>query len=175
MGIRKNWETGDDRKKNPRPKNLGKIPSKKQQKNLIKDLTMLSSRTTIKASNTIQRITHGQGEVNMNYTTHNDTVERIELAGSHLQGEIQANYIDLVDAFGEPTTGDEYKTDAEWAIVFEDGTRATIYNWKDGKNYMGEDGTPTDEIKDWHIGGFNSMAVQRVREVLDCVFIAEIV
>jgi hypothetical protein len=108
----------------------------------------------------------------MKYTTHNEA--EIDINGTHLQGEIQANYIDLVDAFGEPTTGDEYKVDAEWMIVFEDGTRATIYNWKDGINYCGEQGTPTDEIKDWHIGGYNFDAVQRVREVLDCVFIGSL-
>jgi hypothetical protein len=101
----------------------------------------------------------------MNYTTHNED-DSINIDGTHLQGEIQANYIDLIDAFGEPTTGDEYKVDAEWLIVFEDGTRATIYNWKDGRNYNGDEGTPTDEIKDWHIGGFTFDAVERIQEVL---------
>jgi hypothetical protein len=104
----------------------------------------------------------------MNYTTHNED-NTIDTNGTSLQGHIQANYADLVQAFGEPTNGDEYKVDAEWNIVFSDGTRASVYNWKDGINYCGESGTPTEQITDWHIGGFNQDSVYRVSGVLSLI------
>ena len=104
----------------------------------------------------------------MNYTTHNETKE-IQLGMSSLRGCIEVSYADLVQAFGEPMSYgfDDYKSDAEWNIAFEDGTRVSIYNYKDGINYCGEQGTPTEQITDWHIGGFNEKAVQRVNEVLE--------
>ena len=83
-----------------------------------------------------------------------------------LQGYVDTTYKKLVDAFGEPTGNDGYKTDAEWDLVFEDGTVASIYNYKDGKNYNGDDGVDVENITDWHIGGYNKLAVERVTELL---------
>jgi len=100
----------------------------------------------------------------MKFTTHNQAV--IETNGMYLQGYIQTNYADLIKVFGIPKVWDDYKTDAEWKVCFEDGTRATIYNYKDGKNYCGEYGLEVQEIKEWHIGGFNQDAVDRVLKVL---------
>ena len=60
-----------------------------------------------------------------------------EANGTHLQGNVGATYQELVEVFGEPirydsdgTTHMNNKTDAEWRISFEDGTKATIYNYK---------------------------------------------
>jgi hypothetical protein len=95
--------------------------------------------------------------------THND--ERIDMDGSCLQGYIDVSYDDLVAAFGEPMAGDGCKVDAEWSI--DDGTHvASIYNYKTGINYQGSDGEPTEQIRDWHIGGFSSASVQLVRNAL---------
>lgn len=102
----------------------------------------------------------------MNYTTHNEA--EIDINGTHLQGHIQANYADLVMAFGKPLQGD-YKTDAEWNIVFEDGTRATIYNWKNGKNYCGENGLSVEEIQDWNIGGYDNKAVENIYSIYETI------
>lgn len=106
----------------------------------------------------------------MKYTTHNESTE-INLGMSSLRGCIEVSYADIVKAFGEPMREgfDDYKSDAEWTIAFEDGTRASIYNWKDGINYCGEQGTPTEQITDWHIGGFDEKALERVSEVLEGV------
>jgi hypothetical protein len=72
--------------------------------------------------------------------------------GTHLFTEISTNYENLVNVLGEPNIdGDGYKTDAEWLIEIN-GKVLTIYNWKDGKNYCGDDGLELDEITDWHIG-----------------------
>jgi hypothetical protein len=36
---------------------------------------------------------------------------------------------------------------------------ATIYNWKNGKNYCGEMGEPVEKMTYWHIGGKNELVV----------------
>ena len=86
--------------------------------------------------------------------------------GTHLQGHVDTSYAHLVEVFGPHTEGDEYKVDAEWAILFEDGVVATIYNYKDGYNYLGAEGTPIAGIRDWHIGGLIPEVVARVEALL---------
>ena len=87
---------------------------------------------------------------------------------SCLQGEIDISYAELVEKLGESSENyDDYKSDAEWDIEFPDGSVASIYNYKDGKNYDGEDGLPTDEIRDWHIGGKDKSIVAKVYEFLE--------
>jgi hypothetical protein len=86
--------------------------------------------------------------------------------GSSLVGAINIEYSKLVSKFGEPSKGDGYKVDAEWEIEFNDGTIATIYNYKSGKNYLGNEGEETEDIRDWHIGGFSEDASKRVKGVL---------
>lgn len=83
-----------------------------------------------------------------------------------LQGSIIESYQNLVHVFGRPLEGDGYKTDAEWIIQFDDGTIATIYNWKNGYSYCGPDGLPVESITDWNIGGHTSDAVLKVKEAL---------
>ena len=100
----------------------------------------------------------------MKFTTHNQ--KEINCNGTSLKGEIRANYADLKKIFGKPSIGDVYKVDAEWEIEFEDGTVATIYNWKNGKNYNGKDGLPKSQITDWHIGGHNQKAIENIEKIL---------
>ena len=73
--------------------------------------------------------------------------------GTSLQGYVQAYYHQLVEVFGEPEAGGD-KTTVEWCLSFEDGTVATIYDWK-------EYDTPTG-LYHWHIGGKSNLAVDRV-------------
>jgi hypothetical protein len=103
----------------------------------------------------------------MKFQTHND--KEININGTSGQEDFIANYSDLVKCFGEPlldVSGDE-KTDAEWNIEFEDGTVASIYNWKNGKNFDCENGDYVKDISEWNIGGENETAVIRVHEALD--------
>lgn len=104
----------------------------------------------------------------MKYQTHND--KQIEISGTCLQGYCPpcTTYEKLVELFGQPTTADEYKIDAEWIIEFEDGTIATIYNYKTGKNYCGDEGLDVEDMSgdDWHIGGSNSKSVDKIIEAL---------
>lgn len=83
------------------------------------------------------------------------------------QGEVDISYAELVEKLGEPSSdGDGYKVDAEWALEFEDGTIATIYNYKTGPNYNGDDYCKVEDIRDWHIGGRDKRAVQMVEALL---------
>lgn len=100
----------------------------------------------------------------LQFTTHNDS--EIEWHGTSLQGRIDATHKELCAIFGQPHGGDGYKVDAEWNVRFGDGTIATVYNWKDGKNYNGEDGTPVEQIKEWHVGGHDLKAFERIEATL---------
>ena len=79
-----------------------------------------------------------------------------------LQGEIHIGFYDLVDMFGEPedvsSTG---KSDVQWAIEI-DGVVATIYNWKNGPAYTGDDSIEVERIHEWNIGGHSQSAVMIV-------------
>ena len=88
--------------------------------------------------------------------------------GTFLQGYIKATYEQLLKTFGEPhdPNGDNYKTDVEWAFEFADGTVATLYNWKNGKNYLGAEGLELNDIYEWHVGGFSEKAVAKLLEKL---------
>jgi hypothetical protein len=86
----------------------------------------------------------------MKFTTDNNSG-----CGTSLQGKMSAYYHQLVEVFGEPDGGGD-KTTVEWCLEFEDGTIATIYDWK-------EYDTPTGRY-DWHIGGKNKSAVYAVMD-----------
>lgn len=96
----------------------------------------------------------------MEYSTHND--KEINYNGTSLQGYIDVSYKALKRIFGKPMDGDGYKVDAEWEVELSDGDVATIYNYKDGKNYNGIVGTPKTKIRDWHVGGRNSLIVDKL-------------
>lgn len=100
----------------------------------------------------------------MKFRTHNNGVE---FEGSHLIGYVHTTYRKLVKAFGEPFEGDGYKVDAEWRVKFEDDTYCTIYNYKDGKSYCGDEGLPVSQITDWHVGGNEEKCTQYIQDVLD--------
>lgn len=65
---------------------------------------------------------------------------------------VEIGYQDLVDIFGEPEKGDQYKTEAEWTIRLPEGRVLTIYNYKNSRSYSW-DCPPITEVKEWHIGG----------------------
>jgi hypothetical protein len=78
-----------------------------------------------------------------------------------LKGEFPITYAELVEIFGAPDYGpnlDMDKTTCEWRLQFEDGTIASIYDYKMGFTPMAE--------YEWHIGGHTAEAVTRVH---DCI------
>ena len=101
----------------------------------------------------------------MEFKTHNDI--DIDMMGTSLMGYIDCSYDRLLKTFGAPHTGDEHKVDAEWDIQFEDGRVVTIYNYKDGKNYLGRKGKSVENINKWHVGGMNQLTVEDIKEILD--------
>lgn len=82
--------------------------------------------------------------------------------GTSLQGYMNATFDELIEEFGAPTydepSGDG-KVDVEWCLRFDDGTLATIYNWKD---YDGGARCKSGESYRWHIGGKSFNAVSHV-------------
>lgn len=86
--------------------------------------------------------------------------------GTSLKGYISIDYATLVELFGQPEEGDGYKVDAEWVLQFSNGVVATIYNWKDGRNYCGDEGLDVEDICDWHIGGKSAMAERTVEQYI---------
>lgn len=83
-------------------------------------------------------------------------------SGTSLRGEVKTTYDQLVSVFGLPLYGPNDNGDkvtCEWCLEFEDGTVATIYDWK-------TDSTPYD-LYSWHIGGKNSKAVELVLQSLE--------
>ncbi len=89
-----------------------------------------------------------------------------KMVGTSLQGEVHISYATLVRIFGKPLKGDGYKTQAEWVLQFKDGTVATIYDYKEGKSYLGRHGKPANKVTSWHIGGKNKKAVAHVKHAL---------
>lgn len=89
------------------------------------------------------------------------------ISGTSLQGYIECDYETLCRVFGKETSdGDGYKVDVEWDLEFSDGVVATIYNWKNGKNYCDEDGLEIDEITEWNVGGHSKQAFDNVSKAL---------
>ena len=86
--------------------------------------------------------------------------------GTSFMGEIEVSYKRLVEVFGIPDKNtDGYKVDAEWDGII-DGSVFTIYNYKDGKNYNGNDGLAVEDITNWHIGGKRSVVVKKIWEYI---------
>ena len=91
--------------------------------------------------------------------------------GTSLKGMIYTDYSVLVEVFGkEHSNGDGYKVDAEWMLQFSNGVVATIYNYKDGKNYCGRNGLAKKHLTDWHIGGKSAMAERTVEQYIEQYF-----
>jgi hypothetical protein len=81
------------------------------------------------------------------------------------KGYIVTTYQELCEVFGPPDDGpndlDADKVTCCWRLKFADGTVASIYDWKTGSTPFGE--------YDWHIGGHNIKAVNRVKTAMRSV------
>jgi len=78
-----------------------------------------------------------------------------------LKGEFPIAFAELVEIFGAPDVGpnaDLDKTTCEWRLQFEDGTIASIYDYKMGF-------TPMSEYE-WHIGGHSAEAYTHVVDAI---------
>ncbi len=89
-------------------------------------------------------------------------------AGTTYQGNINISYAELVAVLGKSLRKeliDTDKSDAEWCIQFGSGQCATVYNYKDGRNYKGLDGKDKEDIRDWHIGGKTIAVLRKMSEL----------
>lgn len=98
--------------------------------------------------------------------------DRSKVRGTSLSGYLNVSYQTLVELLGEPNAPvDGYKTDAEWHVkVKEEGDApayATIYNYKDGKNYRGAEGLNVEHIKDWHVGSKSKWTFYNLEDYIE--------
>lgn len=92
------------------------------------------------------------------------TLTRDTSNGGCLQGYFTATRREIEEVFGAPTTVSDGwdKITVEWVIKFEDGTYASIYDYK---RY--EKGTPKiDEKYEWHIGGVSFRSAELISEAM---------
>ena len=102
-----------------------------------------------------------QGHINKNAKG-----KALSAIGTSFKSEIEITYSELVTMLGEPNVrSDGYKVDAGWNINTPYGI-ATIYNYKTGKNYLGEKGKELEDITDWHIGASDKRASDLVMVVI---------
>ena len=91
--------------------------------------------------------------------------------GTCLQGYRKTTFSLLNKVFGKPNyyggAGD--KVDVEWGLKIE-GIIVTIYNWKNGKCYLGDEGKEIEQIENWHIGGRGYDSVMMVEDAIDDYF-----
>lgn len=94
-----------------------------------------------------------------------------DIEGTFRVGEVDISGQDLIDALGPPhwtpDEGESSKSQAMWAFKFRDGMVATVYDYKTGKSYLGEEGQDVQETTDWHIGGKDKGAAERVKSLIE--------
>lgn len=83
-----------------------------------------------------------------------------DINGTYLNGYLTASYKDICKILGKPDKGDGYKVDAQWICTIN-GKVLSVYNYKDGINYLGKkEGTAKTKITNWHVGGNGDIAAE---------------
>ncbi|MDD3182656.1 MAG: hypothetical protein PHD48_07640 [Alphaproteobacteria bacterium] len=85
--------------------------------------------------------------------------------GTCYRATIEASYQDLVDIWGEPSKGDEYKIEAEWVIRPTRDTAIIIYNYKNSRAYDYNYPEIT-AVREWHVGGHRADVVDRLLKMM---------
>ena len=107
-------------------------------------------------------------DIMKNYTGYKEEFETNmkKRSGTSFRGYLYAEYSELVEKFGEPhSLENNHKIDAEWIVDTPHGV-ATIYNYKNGKAYLGKQGLDTPKIVAWHVGGKNVQSYEWVKRQL---------
>lgn len=95
---------------------------------------------------------------------HDNGFQAIE--GVRWRGWLMSDYQCLVALFGEPILDKwDDKTDAMWVVDTEHGV-ATIFNYKNGKNYKGDAGLAIEDIMWWHVSTHTNAAYKEIRRQL---------
>lgn len=85
--------------------------------------------------------------------------------GTSYRATIEASYQDLVETWGEPSKGDEYKTEAQWIIRPTRNSVITIYNYKNSRAYDYSYPEIT-AVREWHVGGHSANVVDRLLKMM---------
>jgi len=90
--------------------------------------------------------------------------KEIDTDGSSYVGSINCTYQYLVNVFGKETIGlsGDLKSQCSWNLKFDDGTIATIYDWKVNKKYCGVTGINKENVTRWMVGGFNQKTIELI-------------
>ena len=74
----------------------------------------------------------------------------------------------LIKLFGDPTKSDSYKSDWNWRLTLDDESVVDIYDWKIGKNYLGEEeGLTLNEIEIWSMASDKKDNFEFIKTLLD--------
>lgn len=79
--------------------------------------------------------------------------------GARLLGTLTVTYHTLCRVLGSPDEGDGHRVQVRWALIFEDGLVATIYDWRRAPR-------PPATIVDWQVGGKDATVFARVQRLL---------
>jgi len=92
-------------------------------------------------------------------------IKTIAIQGTGLKGYVNITYDEIVSKLGKEHFGasGDNKMLAEWSFKFDDGTVATLYNYK---NYDSVDGLDLEDITEWNIGGNSKLAVYHLGKAL---------
>lgn len=96
--------------------------------------------------------------INMIQSTAMTELLPVDGSGTYLVGYVETTLADLLTVFGDPHNENGEKTTAEWSFVTDEGTKFTIYDWK-------EETTPVEPYR-WHIGGINISAIDVVVSIM---------
>jgi len=88
------------------------------------------------------------------------TGNHVNINNTSYMGLVWTTYDHISSVLGFPTRKDDGddKVTCEWDIEFEDGSVATIYDWKTDRTPKG--------LYDWHIGGHEKEIVAKVENLL---------
>ena len=96
----------------------------------------------------------------------------IELFGSCYQASLRGKFEDIIQIFGWPCyigddASDDRKVFVEWVLEFPSEQICTIYNYKNGYNYMGENGISVFDMEYWSVGGHNYEVINELKRILE--------
>lgn len=73
-------------------------------------------------------------------------------------GTLICSYSEICDKLGTPNVEDDpFKVDASWGVQHTDGRKFFVWNYKNGKTYLGSEGTDVEQIASWSCGGDESL------------------
>jgi len=88
--------------------------------------------------------------------------------GTSLKGYLKIGVRDLKAIFGDPIDEPSGDLKVNWEWIYEINDKIfTIYNYKDGPSYLGNNNITIDDIEIWHIGGKSTNVLEDIKILLD--------